>query len=251
MLETMLVKIARRHGAQRIGFETARESYVTAGQGAVHYKGLFEQISDDYSLLPQLPEEKEPLDQNIFDGTRHNQAFVISELLRTTALLPRNEICMDPGCWHATHGKIGQGTYLFAADPLFWNWNDFGDKFGYFTSREPGMASTLVEHALWSSVDAPVVAIYGSLHFKGIEEQINQSGRQDELLLKKLAFIRGVGLYNPSLAPNLEESNAREVYQIDNVILKPDANIIVSKQGPTTAQEALRLANYADQAVGD
>ncbi len=62
MMGQMLLKIGRREGAVRFGWETARESFMTPAPDAVHYRGLLEQVSLAYDSLQApgtpLPSEK-------------------------------------------------------------------------------------------------------------------------------------------------------------------------------------------------
>ncbi len=247
MLGQMFIRIAQRHGAQRFGWETARESYQTAEPQAVHYKGLFEQISRSYDDREHLPSETEPEKQNYLGGTRANQEFEVWHLMRSSRLFSKDKICLSSDCWYVSEGKVGKKLALFAADPAFWNWARWSDYFGYFGSREPGMASTLVGQALSAPGQSPVVAVYGYAHFKGIAEEIQRTGHADAVLFRALGLTQSISLYNPKIAAQLPEANAREIYNIDEYLLKPDHSMILTKRGPETAKEAIEWAEYADQ----
>lgn len=249
MMGRMLISIGRRMGAERIGWETALESYQTPAPDSVHYRGLLEQVGIAYDHREEWPSEKEPESGNYLGGTRANQEFAIWDLMRGAPLDPKAELCLSPDCWFLTQGRVAPGLSLFAADPMFWHWARSSDYFGYFGSREPGMAATLVDQALASPPGVPVVAIYGYGHFKGITEELARTGRQDEILLKTVGFIQSMGLYNPDLLGQLPESNRRELYNLEHSLLSEDGNLFAGKAGPRTAREALEWAAEAERRV--
>ena len=252
MLGSMLTLIARRFGVTEFGFEVAEESLVRDGENAINYRGLWDELEVVARTFPARPGESEPLVNSYLGGPRHNREFELWLLLGGADAEKAAPVCGAAACWRDADGKIGGDGRVFAADPMFWNWEHYPNLFGYQLTREPTMATTLIEEALGS--DRPIVAIYGSLHLQAIADLIGKSGLDSKLETRFLNFSQKVYIFNTDIAdPIAKESvevwNERILRALQSY--REGENFIqLQKRGPKTAEEALDLAIYADSVAG-